>query len=295
MNYYERYCGDYQRDTAHLTLCEHGAFTMLLDAYYSTEKALPCEHSSLYRICRAMSKVEQAAVRSVADEFFPIGEDGQRHNKRADVMIAKARPKMEAARSNGKKGGRPRKNNEPNKNQRETQWVLETEPSDNLQITQVESSPTPAPTPCTTSIVIATSSRELSDDFIPRNEAQWLRHMRSKHGFTADESSVHDRKRYWPTFSAWVNAGVRTDQVDAAIAKALAESSEPISNIVAYAARVLDGMTAPKKPRSDSWLLTPQTMSAKAKELGISDARPGESEAQFKARIQAAMSQRETA
>jgi uncharacterized protein YdaU (DUF1376 family) len=293
MNYYERYCGDYQRDTAHLTLCEHGAFTMLLDAYYSTEKPLPSEHSSLYRICRAMSKVEQAAVRSVADEFFPIGEDGQRHNNRADAMIAKARPKMEAARSNGKKGGRPRKNNEPENNQRETQWVLETEPSDNPNTTQVESSTTP--TPSTTSIVIATSSRELSDDFIPRNEAQWLRHMRSKHGFTADESSVHDRKRYWPTFSAWVNAGIRTDQVDAAIAKAHAESSEPISNIVAYAARVLDGMTAPKKPKSDQWFVSPQAMSAKARELGIADARPGESEAQFKARIQYALSQKEVA
>ncbi|AYQ89318.1 DUF1376 domain-containing protein [Burkholderia gladioli] len=29
MNYYERYCGDYQRDTAHLSLTEHGAFADL--------------------------------------------------------------------------------------------------------------------------------------------------------------------------------------------------------------------------------------------------------------------------
>jgi hypothetical protein len=33
-----------------------------------------------------------------------------RHNSRADEMIARARPKMEAARANGAKGGRPKKN-----------------------------------------------------------------------------------------------------------------------------------------------------------------------------------------
>ena len=108
MNYYERYCGDYQRDTAHLSLAEHGAYTMMLDTYFSVEKPLPEDFSSLYRVCRAMSRLEQQAVRAVAEQFFPISpDDGLRHNQRADREIAKARPKIEAARINGKKGGRP--------------------------------------------------------------------------------------------------------------------------------------------------------------------------------------------
>jgi uncharacterized protein YdaU (DUF1376 family) len=110
VNYYERYCGDYQRDTAHLSLAEHGAYTMLLDTYFSVEKPLPNELSSLYRVCRAMTRLEQHAVKVVADQFFPVSEmDGLRHNHRADREIAKARPKIEAARINGKKGGRPPK------------------------------------------------------------------------------------------------------------------------------------------------------------------------------------------
>lgn len=110
MNYYERYCGDYQRDTAHLSLAEHGAYTMLLDTYFSVEKPLPEELSSLYRVCRAMTRLEQHAVKVVADQFFPVSEmDGLRHNHRADREIAKARPKIEAARINGRKGGRPPK------------------------------------------------------------------------------------------------------------------------------------------------------------------------------------------
>lgn len=109
MNYYERYCGDYGRDTAHLSLGEHGAYTLLLDAYYSTERPLLPDFGALYRICRAMSKGEQASVRAVADEFFPIGEDGLRHNGRADRDIAKALPRIEKARRNGTHGGRPKK------------------------------------------------------------------------------------------------------------------------------------------------------------------------------------------
>jgi uncharacterized protein YdaU (DUF1376 family) len=83
---------------------------MLLDTYFSVEKALPQELSSLYRVCRAMTRLEQHAVKVVADQFFPVSEmDGLRHNHRADREIAKARPKIEAARINGKKGGRPMK------------------------------------------------------------------------------------------------------------------------------------------------------------------------------------------
>ncbi len=32
MNYYERHLGDYAKDTAHLTMIEHGAYTLLLPA-----------------------------------------------------------------------------------------------------------------------------------------------------------------------------------------------------------------------------------------------------------------------
>jgi uncharacterized protein YdaU (DUF1376 family) len=103
---------DYAQKTARLSLAEHGAYTLLLDELYSTEKPLPADYPSLYRICRAMDKSEQAAVKSVADKYFPIDEIGTRSNPRALVEITEAAPAMEAARLNGKKGGRPKK--EPN-------------------------------------------------------------------------------------------------------------------------------------------------------------------------------------
>lgn len=109
MNFYKRYPADYGRKTARLTLAQHGAYTLLLDEVYSTEAPLPGPFDELYRICRAMSKPEQEAVRAVAEMFFPIGEDGLRRNQRATEEITEAAPAIEAARLNGKKGGRPRK------------------------------------------------------------------------------------------------------------------------------------------------------------------------------------------
>lgn len=107
MNFYKRYMGDYGRDTAHLSLAEHGAYTLLLDHYYSTEQPLPADPAALFRICRAFDKLEQRAVMSVADAFFPKSEDGLRRNARADMEIPKDLRAIEASRVNGRNGGRP--------------------------------------------------------------------------------------------------------------------------------------------------------------------------------------------
>ena len=107
MNYYERYCGDYARKTAGLSLQEHGAYTLMLDNYYAEETPLPASYDDLYRICRAMKAPERDAVRKVADKFFPIGEDGLRHNEKADEVIAKAKKRIAAAKANGSRNSYP--------------------------------------------------------------------------------------------------------------------------------------------------------------------------------------------
>lgn len=107
MNYYQRFLGDYARDTRHLSLISHGAYSLLLDAYYATEKPLPSDLDSLCRICGAIHATEREAVKVVANTFFPVGRDGLRHNRRADVEIEKALPRIAAAKSNGLRGGRP--------------------------------------------------------------------------------------------------------------------------------------------------------------------------------------------
>lgn len=106
MNYYERHLGDYAKDTAHLSILEHGVYSLLLDRYYGTEQGIPADQA--YRVSRARSDDERAAVDVVLSEFFEL-QDGVWINRRAEEEIAKAQLKIKAAQENGKKGGRPRK------------------------------------------------------------------------------------------------------------------------------------------------------------------------------------------
>ncbi len=107
LNYYERHLGDYAKDTAHLSMLEHGAYGLLLDRYYGTEQGIPADQ--VHRIARARTKEERAAVDVVLSEFFKL-KDGVWINGRAEEEINKIRNKIKAAQENGKRGGRPKSN-----------------------------------------------------------------------------------------------------------------------------------------------------------------------------------------
>jgi len=115
MNYYERHLGDYAKDTGHLSLLEHGVYTLLLDRYYATECGIPEDQA--HRVARARSAEERAAVDVVLAEFFRL--DGNLWvNGRVEEELEKARGRIATARENGRKGGRPSKKN-PNETHQE--------------------------------------------------------------------------------------------------------------------------------------------------------------------------------
>ena len=106
MNYYKRYIGDYQSDTAHLSLAEHGAYSIMLDYIYGAEKPLPKSMAAIFRLCRAFEQSEQDACTSVITQFFEQTDDGWINQKALRIM-ATDMPRIEAARINGRLGGRP--------------------------------------------------------------------------------------------------------------------------------------------------------------------------------------------
>jgi uncharacterized protein YdaU (DUF1376 family) len=100
VNYYERHLGDYAKDAGHLSMLEHGAYTLLLDRYYTTEQPIPADQA--HRVCRARTKEERAAVDAVLAEFFVL-VDGAWKSGRADREIAQyleTEPDREAKREN---------------------------------------------------------------------------------------------------------------------------------------------------------------------------------------------------
>lgn len=106
MNYFEFYPGDYLRDTTRLNLSQHGAYLRLLMTYFSEESPLPQNVKELFVIVCAVSRADKEAVRYIADRFFPVSDDGLRHNWRADQDIEKAQKRIRTAQENGSKGGR---------------------------------------------------------------------------------------------------------------------------------------------------------------------------------------------
>jgi uncharacterized protein YdaU (DUF1376 family) len=88
MQWYKHYLGDYARDTSDLSVTEHGAYRLLLDAYYSRGSPLPCDKSLLYRICRAHRLHEKRAVDVVVERFFTNSNMTIKH-KRVDQEILK--------------------------------------------------------------------------------------------------------------------------------------------------------------------------------------------------------------
>lgn len=99
MNYYKRHLGDYAKDTRHLSLMEHGAFCLLLDYYYATEKAIPDDRCE--RIANAYADAERQAVRNVLNEFFVETPEGWRNSK-ADEVIAESQAKSLKAKQSAK-------------------------------------------------------------------------------------------------------------------------------------------------------------------------------------------------
>ena len=123
MNFFKLYIGDYQRDTGHLSVTEHGAYLLMLQHYYATEKPLPTG-KTLHRLLRAQDKTERDAIDAVVGMFWEESPEGL-VNARADEEIRKGSHQREINREIGKRGGRPKKTESV------TESVTESEPNRN--------------------------------------------------------------------------------------------------------------------------------------------------------------------
>lgn len=116
MNYYKRHIGDYARSTMHLTVLEHGVYCLLLDRYYDTEQPFNMEQARRY-VRAATEPGVEVALQNVLKEFFERNPDGLFHSRRIERELADAATRADSARTNGQRGGRPRK--QPLKPQKE--------------------------------------------------------------------------------------------------------------------------------------------------------------------------------
>lgn len=104
MNYYKRHLGDYARKAGHLSMLEHGAYNLILDAYYDREQA-PTKAEAM-RWARARNPDETQTVSTILQEFF-VERDGRYYQQRVEDELNAAKAKCERNQAIGKLGGRP--------------------------------------------------------------------------------------------------------------------------------------------------------------------------------------------
>lgn len=93
--------------------------------------------------------------------------------------------------------------------------------------------------------------RSLPDAYVPANPAEWATFFGAEYGIEVSVSSQHDRRKFVPLATAWVNADITLGRMRHAIERAYAEATEPIAYLPAYVDRVLASSSAPRaSPRS---------------------------------------------
>lgn len=284
MNYYEHHIGDYIRDTVGLTMLEDGAYRRLLDQLYQTEKPLPLDRKEVYRMARATSAAERKAVDYVVSKFFEKTDEGYSQKRAMEILAEYWDRPEQAEKKNTKEGNRERQRRSRERRKalfealaghgivppyntpmRDLEAMLEPylsqERRDMSQpVTRDSVTPVMAPVMGNHSPLPTTQKKTVGESTViseplvsqatipnpPTSEAHWASHFRQRHGFEVNPSSVHDRRKAWPIFAGWVNAGLTIERVDAAVAQAIAQATEPIAYLPGYVDRVIASQAAQK-------------------------------------------------
>jgi uncharacterized protein YdaU (DUF1376 family) len=123
MHYYKRNIGDYAKKAGRLSMLEHGAYTLLIDACYDRER-FPSEQDAIeWAWARSDSEVE--AVRFVLSRFFVLIDgfyvqdrikeeiDAYARNAETNARIAKEREEKRTKRARSVNGASPDEHEPP--------------------------------------------------------------------------------------------------------------------------------------------------------------------------------------
>jgi uncharacterized protein YdaU (DUF1376 family) len=101
------YIGDYMADTMHLTTYQHGAYLLMIAAYWRRGGPLPDDERFLKQVVRHTGNVPWAVTMSALRPFFVCAQGALRH-KRIDLELLKARIAYEKLSLGAQKTNRSR-------------------------------------------------------------------------------------------------------------------------------------------------------------------------------------------
>lgn len=136
--------GDYLTQTQHLSTTGHGAFVLLIIAYWANQGPLPDDDAQLAQIAH-MSTKEWKKLRPMLDKLFIVG-DGVWHNSRLDETLAEAIALVQELSAAGRRGaakrwGRGSKAGGPANDTANAESELHSEQDSDSGLQQEENSP----------------------------------------------------------------------------------------------------------------------------------------------------------
>lgn len=132
-------------------------------------------------------------------------------------------------------------------------------------------------------------AKDFDDDHVPKAPVEWAKFFDAEHGVQTDTYTVKGREKLWPLAQGWIDAGLSIGRMRAAVAKAKADTTEPIMYLPSYVNQVLvNAQTRAARPPKPIPLhaMDMNQLNAEGKRWGL-EARPGETPHAFIARIQA--------
>jgi len=87
VNYYKIHIGDYAKKAGKLTMLQHGAYTLLLDACYDRERIPTLEEALEWSWATSQDEID--AVKFVHTKYFPKNENGEHiHNRVLEEILS---------------------------------------------------------------------------------------------------------------------------------------------------------------------------------------------------------------
>jgi uncharacterized protein YdaU (DUF1376 family) len=236
MNYYEHHIGDFRSGTVNMTRLERWIYRDLIEVYYDTERPLTVDVEKLCKDIGARSEEEKEVVRELLVYKFTLTGDGYVH-ERCQAIIESYHSRADTARENGKKGGRPPKSRDGN---REKPTGFNQETKDNQPETGSQ-----------------TNQKPVTNNHQPEEKTKAPRAKRATRPTKTSlpvDFSVSDRVRYW----AAENGHARLDEhFDSFVRKARAKGYEYASWDDAFMEAIRADWAGLKKqqgpPRALSW------------------------------------------
>ena len=265
--------GAYLADTMRLTTVQHGAYLLLLMAYWRAGEALPDDDEELRAITRT-DRAEWKKIRPVLAKFFKVG-DGVWWHKRVEAEIEGAGDRAKKASDRAKKGAKtrwgdaaaPAEKGTASNQQASQKPCLEQSASNQQAL--LKRCPTPSPSPLypnQSSVVEETTGPPQSggddgfakpenrtrmpwpDGTAPGDAVTWASVFGDEFGVPISTAQPGQWGKFCPLASAWIGAGVTVGQMRQAVDLARVEAVEPIAYLPAYADRVLASMV-PRQAR----------------------------------------------